>query len=575
MNKTFKYLMAIASLAMTFAACEDVPEPYYIFDEDNTPSTEVKTTGSGTIDDPFNVAAAIAKCQEIGTEPPAESYYVKGIVVSGGSADAQYGNVSFYIADSQDGGDMFYCFQVMGSGGAKLPAGYTVNVGDEVVVYGPIYNYRGNTPETAGKGVAYIVTINGKSTNDTSGNDNIKPEGTGTLTDPFNVAAAMAKCAETGETATTQSFYAKGYVTSITEISADFGNATFIISDDKNGSNQLTVYRALGPGNQKITDSNIIKVGDEVIVYGQLVNFRGNTPEFTQGCYIYSINSSGNDNPTPQPTNESTKDNPFSVTKALEVARALSSSETVANVYVKGVVVEFVSFDAGYHNSRYYIADAADATDRLYIYDGKGLDNADLNAAEDIKVGDEVIVYGTLSNYQGTTPEMNRGNYLVFHNGNGGGNDNPDPQPGTNPGTVDGKTITAAFSEWGLDNEADLNTLTLSDGTSITFAQNDGRNAPKYYTSGATARMYALNSVTIAASKNITKVVFTCEADSRTGNETLYAEAGNSRATVAKDGAVLTFTDIANKSLKVVNDHTSNSGGTQLRIVSIEITYAE
>lgn len=125
--------------------------------------------GSGTESDPFNIAAAIAKCKEIGTQASTEKYYVKGIVVKGGTASGTYGNVTFDMGDTEDATDLFKAFQVAGSDGEKLAEGYTVNVGAEVIVYGPIYNYNGNTPETAGKSAAQIVTINGKKTNEGGG----------------------------------------------------------------------------------------------------------------------------------------------------------------------------------------------------------------------------------------------------------------------------------------------------------------------------------------------------------------------------------------------------------------------
>ena len=36
--------------------------------------------------------------------------------------------------------------------------------------------------------------------------------------------------------------------------------------------------------------ATIIKEGDEVIVYGKVVNYKGNTPQFAQGSYITSLN---------------------------------------------------------------------------------------------------------------------------------------------------------------------------------------------------------------------------------------------------------------------------------------------
>ena len=73
------------------------------------------------------------------------------------------------MGDTKDATATFKAFQVAGSDGEKLADGYTVNAGDEVVVYGPIYNYQGNTPETSGKSAAQIVTINGKKTSEGGG----------------------------------------------------------------------------------------------------------------------------------------------------------------------------------------------------------------------------------------------------------------------------------------------------------------------------------------------------------------------------------------------------------------------
>jgi len=151
-----------------------VANAYFVSIEDgggsDTP-TPSGATGTGTKDDPFNIAAAIAKCQEIGETASTEKYYIKGIVVTGGTVSGGYGNVTFKMGDTKDATDLFTAYQVAGSDGEKLADGYEVKAGDEVVVYGPICNYKGNTPETSGKSAAQIVTINGKKTNDTSGGE--------------------------------------------------------------------------------------------------------------------------------------------------------------------------------------------------------------------------------------------------------------------------------------------------------------------------------------------------------------------------------------------------------------------
>ena len=93
--------------------------------------------------------------------------------------------------------------------------------------------------------------------------------------------------------------YVKGQITSIKEVSASFGNATYDISDDATAANKLTVYRGYFYDNGKFTSSDQIKAGDVVVVYGKLVNYNDNTPQVTNSS-IYSLNGvvSGVDNIT-------------------------------------------------------------------------------------------------------------------------------------------------------------------------------------------------------------------------------------------------------------------------------------
>jgi len=89
--------------------------------------------------------------------------------------------------------------------------------------------------------------------------------------------------------------YVKGFVASVTEaFSTQFGNATFTIKEEKDGeaSPIFTFYRGLYLGNKKWTANDTqIAVGDEVIICGRVVNFKGNTPETKRNeAYIYSIN---------------------------------------------------------------------------------------------------------------------------------------------------------------------------------------------------------------------------------------------------------------------------------------------
>ena len=85
--------------------------------------------------------------------------------------------------------------------------------------------------------------------------------------------------------------YVVGYIHKIKEVSTQYGNATFFISDDlQNTQNDLTVYRAKYLENAKFTAEDQVKVGDKVIMYGKLVDYNG-TKEIKDG-YVYSFPSS-------------------------------------------------------------------------------------------------------------------------------------------------------------------------------------------------------------------------------------------------------------------------------------------
>lgn len=84
--------------------------------------------------------------------------------------------------------------------------------------------------------------------------------------------------------------YVVGYIHKIKEVSTQYGNATFFISDDlQDTQNDITVYRAKYLNNEKFSAEDQIKVGDKVIMYGKLVDYNG-TKEITNG-YVYAFST--------------------------------------------------------------------------------------------------------------------------------------------------------------------------------------------------------------------------------------------------------------------------------------------
>jgi len=240
-----------------------------------TISQEAMPDAPGSEAKPFTVAQAIAKCQEIGTTASEQVYYATGIISSIKEVSTSYGNATFNISDNGEEENVLTCYRANSIGGAKFAAEDEISVGDEVLICGKLVNYKDESPQFA-QG-CYIVTIK-------------KGNAPGTEKNPFTVAQAIAKCLEIGSTSDGEIYYAKGKIASIKEVSTSYGNATFNISDDGQDENFVTVYRSYFLKNEKFTDENAIKVGDEVIVCGKLVNYKDETPEFSGNVYVYSVN---------------------------------------------------------------------------------------------------------------------------------------------------------------------------------------------------------------------------------------------------------------------------------------------
>lgn len=111
-----------------------------------------------------------------------------------------------------------------------------------------------------------------------------------------------------------------------------------------------------------------------------------------------------------------TKATPKTVAQAM--ALVPNAGDTENDQFVVGYVCT-VGTEVSSGQMTYYISDNGSTvdegtatTDRIQIYKGKGLNNADFSAASDLAVGDSVVVYGQLKNYNGVY-ELNSGNYIV------------------------------------------------------------------------------------------------------------------------------------------------------------------
>lgn len=134
----------------------------------------------------------------------------------------------------------------------------------------------------------------------------------------------------------------------------------------------------------------------------------------------YSMNfDDSNVTPTPKPAADpkgsGTEADPFNVAAALKYIEAGQNLDK--QVYVSGIIVSVKEIDAtNYGNATYYISDDGTASGQLTVYRGYDLGNKKFTAADRLKAGDKVVVYGKLVNFNGTK-EFTQGNYIYSLNG--------------------------------------------------------------------------------------------------------------------------------------------------------------
>ena len=145
-------------------------------------------------------------------------------------------------------------------------------------------------------------------------------------------------------------------------------------------------------------------------------------------------------------------------------------------------------------------------------------------------------------------------------------------QPGD--GEISGNSITVDVSTLGLTNGEALGTLTLADGTTLTFDGGGNQNPPKYYDNGTNIRMYPKNSLKINSTQTIVGIEMECD----TYNNIICNASGDvttSSGKISANGNILTVTDASTNELTLTNVSTQTSTPSQIRFLSLKIYYAE
>lgn len=215
-----------------------------------------------------------------------ETYAVTGYITEVNGEPSRNQQI-FWMADTKDGGKVFNAFY------ANLPEGVErFVVGSKVTVTGKLFKFvkEGTTtatPEMKNADVTIIETGGGTVTPDQPVEGT--PAGTGVESDPYNVAGAIAYIQTLSADDKPEALvYTKGVISEVVKMGTS-GSIQFKMQD-KNVNNSLLVYYCNNLDSVPFKALTDLKAGDEVIVRGKVSNYMGNTPEYTPGAYLVSLN---------------------------------------------------------------------------------------------------------------------------------------------------------------------------------------------------------------------------------------------------------------------------------------------
>lgn len=381
-----------------------------------------------------------------------------------------------------------------------------------------------------------------------------------------------------------------------------------------------------------------VKVGESKTVNAGAVTFTGLDAETAyvvkvnaiavEGAKAYAASSVATLDVTTKAAsataNDGSLERPYTAAEAIAVID--SGTGLTGSKYVKGIVKATPTFDARYNSLTY---DIESGKKTLNIYSGKDLGNVGFVGAEDLKAGDEVVVYGNLTLYK-TTYELDKNNYLISINGEtqiyrglavsepktafnvgdtfelGGkvlqvwrgkedvdvttsatfsgydmstegkqtvtvtvGDESVTYEITVNPaGTVLPTTVTKTISEISGTTESGKKVSSMIMDDVITLSASTGGNNGKVYTNGAEWRLYQSDKGTMTVSSKSGYIIESITVTFTVSNKgtLLYnSDAVTSGKAVAVSGSSIKFT--------LGNTSTATNG--QIKITSISVTYKQ
>ena len=441
MKKYFKTLLIAAMGIFALSSCEDVPAPYDVPGSGDGGSVieQPDPAGTGSVSDPYNVAAILDVAAGLGTGETAGPYYIKGIVSSIKEVSASFGNATFYISDTGGTNNTFYVYRALGLDNKNVTSDDLIKVGDEVVICGKITNYNG-TLETVQK-EAYIYSINGGGGN--GGSEEIATS----KENPYSVAEAQGASG---------SNYVRGYIVGYVDGTSLESGVRFevpteaqteiLLADNPDEVDPSKVYPVQLPSgdirNALELSAHPELLKQEVLLFGSIERYF-NVPGMKSTSWArlgdkeYGKDPEAEEVPGAEPTGDGTLESPFNVAAAVKYTTALGADvESTEAVYVKGKIKTITTTQAAidnYGNHTFTMVDVMESSETFMAFQVYAPGNVKFTSLDQIKVGDEVVVYGKVVNYKGNTPEtVGKGQAYVYSingstegGGEEGGGDNP------------------------------------------------------------------------------------------------------------------------------------------------------
>lgn len=329
--------------------------------------TVVDPNAPGTEGNPYTVAQAIEAINALADGGYSDSeVYVSGIISGIKSLEvSQWERAQYFISDDGTEDNQLLVYNGYYLEGKPFTANDQIKAGDEVVVFGKLQKYVKDqvvTPEIAQNNK--IVSLN-------------RPSGKASAELSFTPATASVELGG--------------------EFTAPTLNNPHELTVTYSSSNEdvATVVASTG-------DVSILAIGETTIT----ATFAGND-EYEEGFASYTLTVT-------DPNAAGSSTNPYTVAEA---RAAIDAGDGVTGVYAKGKVSKIVTaYNEDYGNISYNISDdGSETAAQLQSYRGKSYNGENFTSADDIKVGDEVVVFGNLKKHN-STYEFDAGNQLVSLN---------------------------------------------------------------------------------------------------------------------------------------------------------------